>query len=277
MAITAKQVNELRQITGAGMMDCKQALVEADGNLEVAIDILRKKGQKIAAKRADRDAKEGNVYAYTGADGKFGIALALNCETEPVSNTAEFKELGQNILQVAIDNKPASIEALVALAFNGKSITEHMVDLTGKIGEKIEISQYALLNGESIVAYIHGRSIAVLVNLANTGGNIFEEVGKDVAMQIAAMRPVAVDDKSVDPAIVSREREIGVERARQEGKPEHLLEKIAEGYIKKFYQENTLLSQAYVKDNKLTVAQYLDSVKKGLTVTEFSRIAIGGR
>jgi elongation factor Ts len=275
MAITAKQVNDLRQITGAGMMDCKQALVEADGDIEKAIDILRKKGQKVAAKRADRDAKEGNVYVYTSEDGQIGIALALNCETEPVSNTVEFKELGQMILDAAVANQPADAETLVALTKDGKALSEYMVELSGKIGEKIEVSQYSLLKGEKIVSYLHGRTIAVLVNLANVGKVDVVEAGRSVAMQIAAMRPVAVDEHSVDPAVVAREKEVGVERARQEGKPENLLERIAEGYLKKFYQENTLLSQPFVKDNKVTVSQYLNSVEKGLTVKSFARIAIG--
>jgi elongation factor Ts len=277
MAITAKQVNELRQITGAGMMDCKTALTEADGDIEKAIDILRKKGQKVAAKRADREAAEGNVYVYTSADASWGIAFSLNCETEPVSNTKEFKDLGQSILDAAVAQQATDVTALLQTEVNGTALQEQIIGLSGKIGEKIEVSSYALLKGERIVSYLHGKSIAVLVNMSNVGGADVEEAGKDVAMQIAAMRPVAVDAAGVPADLVAREKEIGIERARQEGKPEHILDKIAEGFVKKFYQENTLLNQAFVKENKLTVQQFLDTVKKGLTVKEFARIAIGGR
>ncbi len=275
MAITAKEVNELRKRTGAGMMDCKKALQEADGDFDKAIDLLRQKGQKIAAKRADREASEGNVYAWTSENGSHGIALAFNCEPEPVSNTDEFKNLGSSILQAAIDNNAADIDTLVAIEVNGKAINEHMVELSGKIGEKIEISGYSNMTGEKIISYVHGRTIAVLVNLTNTGSADVDEPGKDVAMQIAAMNPVAVDEQGVDNAMVEREKKVGIEKAREEGKPEHILERIAEGFVKKFYQENTLLNQAFVKDNKQNVQQYLNSINKGLTVKEFVRIAIG--
>ncbi|MBX2843255.1 MAG: translation elongation factor Ts [Flammeovirgaceae bacterium] len=275
MAITAKQVNELRQATGAGMMDCKNALVEADGDLEKAIDFLRKKGQKVAAKRADKEASEGNAYTYISDDKSEGIAITLNCETEPVSNTDEFQALGKLIIDAAVANKPASKEDLLSIQVDGKAVSEYMVELSGKIGEKIEVSNYSYLKGEQVVAYLHGRSIAVLVNLASTGGEDFEGVGKDIAMQIAAMKPIAVDENGIDPAVVEREKQIGVEKAKEEGKPEHILERIAEGFVKKFYKENTLLSQEFVKDSKVNVKQYLDSVKKGLTVKEFVRVGIG--
>lgn len=275
MAITAKQVNELRKITGAGMMDCKKALVEADGDIEKAIDLLRKKGQKVAAKRADREASEGNTYSYINTEGTLGIAFALNCETEPVSKTDEFKNLGETILKVAIDNNLESREALVDAAFDGKKISEHMVELSGKIGEKIEISDYAYVKGETVVDYLHGSSIVVLVNLAGGTGEAVVEAGKNVAMQIAAMKPLAVDKDGIDPAVVEREKQIGVEKAREEGKPEHILDKIAQGYVQKFFKDNTLLSQQYVKEPKQSVTQYLDSIEKGLTVKSFSRIGIG--
>ncbi|MDW7693421.1 translation elongation factor Ts [Flammeovirgaceae bacterium SG7u.111] len=275
MAITAKQVNELRQITGAGMMDCKKALVEADGDLEAAIDILRKKGQKIAAKRADREATEGIALAYTSEDGSEGLAFALNCETEPVSNIDDFRNLGNSILELATTNKPADLQALLSLPLGGKTVNEVITDLTGKVGEKIEVSKYAYMKGERVVSYLHGKSIAVLVNLENTGGADVEEAGKDVAMQIAAMKPVAVDQSGVDTSLIEKEKEIGLDKARQEGKPEHILEKIAEGFVRKFLQENTLLSQAFVKDNKQSVKQYLNSVQSGMTVKEFARISTG--
>lgn len=270
-AITAKMVNDLRATTGAGMMDCKQALVEADGDFEKAIDILRKKGQKIAAKRADKDAKEGRAYAL--ASGKEGFALALNCETEPVSNTEEFVKLGQKILDAAAKGKPATKEDLLALVVEGKPLSEHIVELSGKIGEKIEVSNYAYLKGEQVVSYLHGTKIAVLVSLSMAGEELVE-AGRNVGMQIAAMNPVAVDESGVPSDMIEREKQIGIERARQEGKPEAMLEKIAEGFLKKFYKESTLLNQEYVKDSKQTVKQYLDSVKKGLSVVSFARIAV---
>ncbi|WP_020532870.1 translation elongation factor Ts [Flexithrix dorotheae] len=275
MAITAKQVNELRQATGAGMMDCKNALVEAGGDLEKAVDILRKKGQKVAAKRADKEASEGNAYTYVSDDKSEGIAVTLNCETEPVSNTDEFQSLGKLIIDAAVANKPASKEDLLNLQVEGKAVSEYMVELSGKIGEKIEVSNYAYIKGEQVVAYLHGRSIAVLVNLSNTEGEDFEAVGKDIAMQIAAMKPIAVNEDGIDPAVVEREKQVGIEKAKEEGKPEHILERIAEGFVKKFYKENTLLSQEFVKDSKVNVQQYLTSVKKGLTVKEFVRVGIG--
>ncbi|UZR95522.1 translation elongation factor Ts [Chondrinema litorale] len=275
MAITAKQVNELRQITGAGMMDCKNALVEAEGDIEKAIDLLRKKGQKVAAKRADREASEGNVYSYINEAGTVGIAFALNCETEPVSNTEEFKKLGETILKVAIDNAISSKEEVVEVEVDGKKIAEYMVELSGKIGEKIEISDYAYIEGEQVVDYLHGTSIVVLVNLAGGTGEEVIEAGKNVAMQIAAMKPLAVDKDGIDIEVVEREKQVGIEKAREEGKPEHILDKIAQGFVQKFFKENTLLSQQYVKEPKQSVTQYLDSVKKGLTVKSFSRIGIG--
>ncbi|GAB4329298.1 MAG: translation elongation factor Ts [Flammeovirgaceae bacterium] len=270
-AITAKMVNDLRAITGAGMMDCKNALVEADGDTEKAIDILRKKGQKIAAKRADKEAKEGRAYAF--ASGKEGVAFSFNCETEPVSNTEEFVKLGQKILDTAIKHKPATKEELVAIVVEGKPLSEQIIELSGRIGEKIEVSSYAFLKGEQVVSYLHGTKIAVLVSLSMADTEL-AEVGKNIGMQIAAMNPVAVDEKGVPAELVEREKQVGIEKARQEGKPEAMLEKIAEGFVKKFYKENTLLNQEYVKDAKLTIKQYLDNSKKGLTVSSFARISV---
>jgi elongation factor Ts len=275
MAITAKQVNELRQRTGAGMMDCKKALTEANGDMEQAIDLLRKKGQKIAAKRADRDATEGRVVAETLENGTEGIAFSLNCETEPVRNTQEFQDIVDNLKKAALENKPASAEDLGNINIGGKTVQEQITELSGRIGEKIEIGSYAHIKGEKVVSYTHGTSIAVLVALKNAGDADVVDAGKGIAMQIAAMNPVAVDQDGVDQSILERERQVGVERAREEGKPENILERISEGYVKKFLKENTLLSQQYVKDHNMTVAQHLDSVNKGLTVTEFKRVAIG--
>jgi len=275
MAITAAQVNELRQRTGAGMMDCKKALEEAQGDFEKAIDILRVKGQKIAAKRADKEAKEGQAYVYTNETATLGIGFTLNCETEPVSKTDEFLQLGKMLLEAAVANKPKTAEELVALSVGGVNLTERMTELSGKMGEKLEVSKYAIIEGEKIVTYLHGGKVAVLVNLSGANGADVTEAGKDVAMQIAAMNPVAVDESSVDMAVVEREKQVGIDRAREEGKPEAVLAKIAEGYVKKFLQENTLLSQPFVKDGKVTVKQYLESIQKGLTVKSFARLGIG--
>lgn len=275
MAISAKQVKELRELTGSGMMDCKKALAEAEGDMQKAIDILRKKGQKVSAKRADRDAAEGVVFVHTSDDASEGVAFALNCETDFVAKNDEFVGLGKSILDVAIASKPANVEALVELEVEGRKIGDLIMDFTGKIGEKIEVSSYVHVEGERIVSYKHGDKIGVLVNLANTNGADVEEAGKNVGMQIASMRPVAVDESGVDAELVEREKQIGLDKARQEGKPEHILDKIATGFVKKFYKENTLLNQEYVKDNKQTVKQYLNSVTNGLTVKDFSRLAIG--
>jgi len=276
MAITAQQVKELREITGSGMMDCKKALSEAGGDMEQAIDILRKKGQKISANRADREASEGAVFVHISDDGTEGIAFALNCETDFVGKNSDFQGLGNTILKAAVASKPASAEALASSDVDGRTVADHITDFMGKIGEKIEVTQYTYLKGEAVTAYIHGDgSIGVLVNMANVNGTDVTDAGRDVGMQIASMRPVAVDESDVDPAVVEREKQVGLEKAREEGKAENILEKIAEGFVKRFYKDNTLMSQSFVKDPKVTVKQYLDSVSKGLTVKEFSRVAIG--
>jgi len=243
--------------------------------MEEAIDILRKKGQKVSAKRADRDAAEGSVFVHISDDNKFGVGFALNCETDFVAKNDDFQALGNNILSAAVANKPATVEELHALEIDGRKISDLIIEMTGKIGEKIEISQYSIMEGEQVVAYLHGGSIGVLVNLANTDGNDVEEAGKNIGMQIASMNPIAVDESGIDADTVEREKQVGLEKAREEGKPDHILDKIAEGFVKKFYKDNTLLNQEYVKEGKTTVKQYLDSVNKGLTVKEFARLAIG--
>ena len=277
MAITAQQVKELREITGSGMMDCKKALSEAGGDMEQAIDILRKKGQKISAKRADREASEGTVFVYVSDDATEGIAFALNCETDFVGKNSDFQALGNTVLTVAKAQKPANTDALLALNVDGRTVADHITDFMGKIGEKIEVNQYTHLKGEAITAYVHGNgSIGVLVNLANTNGSTEAlEAGRDIGMQIASMNPVAVDEAGIDPELVEREKQVGIDKAREEGKPEAMLERIAEGFVKKFYKDNTLMSQAFVKDSKVSVKNYLNSVSKDLTVKEFSRVAIG--
>ena len=276
MAITAQDVNKLRQMTGAGMMDCKKALTEADGDFDKAVELLRKKGQKVSASRADRETSEGVVFAKTNEAGTEGALIAFTCETDFVAKNDEFIQLGNKIAEAAFAEKPANTEALNALSLGDLTVGEKIVELTGKIGEKLEVKAFEILTGEAVVPYIHmNGKLGVLVALENVNGSDVEEAGKDVAMQIAAMNPVAVDKDGVDPAIVEKEIEIGKDQARQEGKPENIIEKIAMGKLNKFYKENTLLSQAFVKDNKQSIAQYLDSVSKGLTVSEFKRVSIG--
>lgn len=276
MAITAQEVNKLRQMTGAGMMDCKKALTEANGDFDAAIDLLRKKGQKVSASRSDRETTEGAVFVNTNDSNTEGVLVALGCETDFVGKNEEFQNLGNAILKVAVEKKPASVDALKGEKIGDQTVEEKIIELVGKIGEKIEIVAYEVLTAEAVVTYIHaGSKLGVLVGLKGANGADVAAAGRDVAMQIAAMNPVGVDKDDVDPTIVAREIEIGREQARAEGKPEAMLDKIAEGKLNKFYKENTLLNQAFVKDNALTIAKYLDSVNKGLTVTAFKRIAIG--
>jgi len=276
MAITAQEVNKLRQMTGAGMMDCKKALTEAEGDFEKAIDILRKKGQKVSASRADRETKEGTIVTSVSSDGTTGTLLSLTCETDFVAKNEEFVSFANTLLDMATKNAATSIEQIHALPYENITVAEKIIEMTGKIGEKIEISHYEIVKGEAVVPYIHSNGkLGVLVSLVNVNGAAVEDAGKDVAMQIAAMNPVAVDKDGVDATTVQREIEVGKEQARQEGKPEEMLEKIAMGKLQKFYKENTLLSQAFVKDNSKSIAQYLDGISKGLTVSAFKRIYIG--
>jgi len=275
MEIKAQDVNKLRQLTGAGMMDCKKALTEAEGDFEKAIDILRKKGQKISAARADRNASEGAIFIKTNEAKTEGIIISLNCETDFVAKNEDFIALGNKILDKVFEDKPASIEEINGLVIEGKTVSEHLIEIVGRIGEKIEVGAYEQVSGEKVVSYLHGTRVGVLVALKNVNGADVEEAGKDVAMQIAAMKPVAVDKDDVDPTIIEREIEIGKEQARQEGKPEAMLEKIALGKLNKFYKDNTLLNQEFVKDNTKSIAQYLEGVQKGLTVSAFKRVAVG--
>ncbi|WP_162051676.1 translation elongation factor Ts [Pontibacter pamirensis] len=278
MAITAQDVNKLRQETGAGMMDCKKALTEANGDFEAAKDILRKQGQKIANKRADNATSEGMVLTQVSEDGTTGTVVAVACETEPVSKVEDFRKLAKQVLDVAVSTKAASKEELLAAPqADGRPLQDHITDLMGKIGEKIDVVSYETVSAEKVVSYDHSNGkLGVLVALTNTGGKEeVTEVGKDVAMQIAAMKPIAVDKDGVDAATVQREIEVGKEQARAEGKPEAMLEKIAQGKLNKFYKENTLLNQEFVKDSSLSIAQLLDKTNKGMTVTEFKRVAIG--
>lgn len=272
--ITAAEVNKLRKQTGAGMMDCKKALVEAEGDFDKAIEILRKKGQKVAEKRSDRDANEGVVISGT-KDNQFAAMIMLNCETDFVAKNEEFVGVAKQILEIALSERPASTEELKGLKYDDSmTISEKITEQVGKIGEKIDLTEYTTVNGEYSFAYNHpGNSTAAIVAL-NQSGDAVADAAKNVAMQIAAMNPVALDESSVSDEIKARELEIGREQALKEGKPEQIIDKIAEGKLQKYYKENTLLNQQYFVDNKMSVSEYLKSVSKDLTVTDFKRSSL---
>lgn len=276
MSISASEVNKLRQQTGAGLMDCKNALQETGGDFEAAIDFLRKKGAKIAAKRADREATEGAVIAITNDTNTTGVIIVLSAETDFVAKNEGFVTFAREIANLALANKPSDITALKALEMNGVSLEAKLLEEVAKIGEKIDVVKYELVEGANVVAYIHGANrMGVLVELSNAPSDSNIEAGKDVAMQIAAMNPVAVDKDQVDTSIVEREMQIGREQAIAEGKPEAIIDKIAEGKLQKFYKENTLLNQDFVKDSSKSVAKMLTDVESGLTVKQFKRIQLG--
>lgn len=271
--INAADVAKLRRVTLAGMMDCKKALEEADGNFDKAIEIIRKKGQAVANKRADREASEGVVLSKTTADGKLGAMIVLNSETDFVAKNADFIAFAYKVLDTALAKNPANLEALLALPMDGTKIGDRVIEYIGIIGEKLEISYYEKIEAAHVQAYIHpGNRLATLVGFTKAGADV--QVYKDVAMQIAAMNPVAVDKKDVSEKIIAQEIEIGKEQARRDGKPEDMLEKIAQGKLTKFFKESTLLNQDFVKDNKMTIRQYLESVSKDLTVTSFKRFTL---
>ncbi|HKJ43113.1 MAG TPA: translation elongation factor Ts [Sunxiuqinia sp.] len=273
MAITAADVMKLRKATGAGMMDCKKALAESDGDFDAAVQIIREKGKLVASKRSDREASEGVVLAGVSDDNKFGAIVVLNCETDFVAKNEDFIKTTQKFLDTAIANKPADLDALKALEVDGRTVEAHVTEQTGVIGEKIELSFYGKVDAESVIPYIHpGNKLATLVGFNKDG--VDTQVMKDVAMQVAAMNPVAVDKDNVPQEVVEKELEIAKEKFRQEGKPEAMLDKIAQGSLNKFFKENTLLNQAFVKDNKQTVKDYLKSTDGDLTVTEFIRFGL---
>jgi elongation factor Ts len=276
MAITASDVNKLRQQTGAGMMDCKNALVEADGDFEAAVDILRKKGQKIAAKRGDNDAKEGVIIAQSSADGKSGVILGLNCETDFVAKNDGYVAMVQSLVDIALEKLPTTVEELKALPFDARlSVEEKIIEQVGVVGEKLDLSVYSVINGNFVAAYNHpGNQLATLVGLSSSTAGDIAEAGRQVAMQVAAMNPIAIDKDGVDARTIEREIEVGKDLAIQEGKPADMAEKIALGRLNKFFQENTLLSQAFVRDKKMTVEQFLNSTEKDLTVTDFKRFSL---
>jgi len=276
MKITAQDVNKLRKMTGAGMMDCKKALVEAEGDFEKAIELLRKKGQKVSAARADRNTTEGVVFIKTNSDSTEGMIVGLGCETDFVAMNEEFQNLGKDIIDIASKEKPANLEELNKLKIGSLSVSEKIIELVGKIGEKLEITAFETLGGEKVVPYIHaGSKLGVLVALKGTNGTDVDQAGKDVAMQIAAMQPIAVSKEDIEQSVIDKEMEIGREQARQEGKPENILDRIAEGKVSKFLKENTLLNQAFVKDNKITVGAYLQGINDNLSVAAFKRVNIG--
>ncbi|MEP7269399.1 MAG: translation elongation factor Ts [Saprospiraceae bacterium] len=273
--ISAADVKKLREMTGAGMMDCKSALTEAEGNFEKAIEVLRKKGQKLSVKRADRDAKEGVVIASVSPDKTKGVVIRLSSETDFVSKNEDFINTAKQIAQIALDHFPEDLEALGNLPINGVAIKDKVTDMVAAIGEKIGLESYEKLEAPQIVSYIHmGNRAGVIVGL-NKADDAFTDAGKDVAMQIAAMKPIAVNADGVDKSVIEKEIEIGKEVARQEGKPEEMLEKIAMGKLNKFYKDNTLLLQEFVKDSKLNVDQYLKKFDKDLTVIAFKHVMNG--
>lgn len=272
VTITAADINKLRQTTGAGMLDCRKALTESNGDFEAAIDWLRKQGQKVAAKRSDREAKEGVVIAKTTADQKTGFIITISCETDFVSKNADFVAFAESIADAAVQNNVSSVEALNELTINGTKVAELINDKLAAIGEKIEISRFERVEAAYVASYIHGANrMGVLVGFNHEAG----DAGKDVAMQIAAMNPLAIDETSIDAATIAREKEIAIEQIKAEGKPAEMAEKIAVGKVNKFLKENTLLAQAFVKDNSKSVADYLKSVHADLKITEFKRVALG--
>jgi elongation factor Ts len=274
VTISAADVNKLRLQTGAGMMDCKKALMEANGDFEKAIDYLRKTGQKVAANRADREAKEGYIVASTNQDATKGYLIGLSCETDFVAKSNDFVKFANDLLDLAIKNNATDIQTLKALPMGDATVNDKLFDIIGKIGEKIDITAYEVIEAPQVVIYIHpGNKVVSMVGMSSASAPA--TAARDVAMQVAAMNPVAVDKKDVDAKTLEREIEIGKEQARAEGKPEEMLEKIAQGKLNKFYKENTLLNQQFIKDDKMDIRQYLEKTEKGLTVNIFRRIQIG--
>jgi len=274
--ITAQDINKLRQATGAGMMDCRKALTETGGDFEAAIDWLRKQGQKVAAKRSDREAKEGVVIAKTTPDNKTGFIVTISCETDFVSKNADFVAFAQSIADAAVSNNVKSAEELNNVSVKGSKVSDLINDKLASIGEKIGVARFERIEAPYVASYIHGANrMGVLVGFNKEAG----DAGKDIAMQIAAMNPVAVDANSVPADVVSREKDIVMEQMRQDpkmaGKPEEMMSKIAEGKLNAFFKESTLTAQAFVKDNSKSVGDYLKSISPDLKVTEFKRVALG--
>jgi len=273
MSFTTADVVKLRKLTGAGMMDCKGALKDAEGDFDRALEIIREKGKLIANKRADRDAAEGVVLAKVAKDNKFGAIVVLNCETDFVAKNDNFVAFTDNILNIALANKADNLESLKSLDFEGRTVETQVSEQTGVIGEKLELSYYKSFNAETTIGYIHpGNKLATLVGFNKA--NVETQVAKDVAMQVAAMAPVAITKDDISSEIVEKELEIAKEKYRQEGKPEAMLDKIAQGSLNKWYKEVTLLNQTYVKDGKITINDFLKQNDNELTVTAFDRYSL---
>jgi elongation factor Ts len=271
--VTASEVNKLRKTTGAGMMDCKKALVEANGDFDSAIEILRKKGQKVAAKRADRESSEGVAIAISNKENTTAVGIVLACETDFVGKNADFVGLAHKIAEIGLTCN--SKEDLLKASLGEMSVEEKLIEQTGVIGEKIQINDFARIDANYVGTYIHaGNKISSLVGFSEKADNI-DVAGKDVAMQIAAMNPIALDENSVDAMVIEKEIEIAKDQLRAEGKPEEMLDKIAQGKLKRFFKDNTLVHQAFIKDSKVSVSQYLSSYNNDLTITSFNRVSIG--
>jgi len=271
--INAADVAKLRRVTLAGMMDCKKALEESEGDFDKAIEIIRKKGQAVANKRADKEASEGVVLSKVSADGKAGAIIVLNSETDFVAKNADFMALANKILDIAVTKKPANLDELKSLPMDGGKVGEKVIEYVGIIGEKLDLSYFEKIEAAHVQAYIHpGNRLATLVGFTKSGIDV--QVYKDIAMQIAAMNPVAIDKDFVPESVIAQEIEIGKDQARRDGKPEEMLEKIAQGKLTKFFKESTLLNQDFVKDNKITIRKYLQSANKELAVTEFKRFTL---
>lgn len=271
--ISASDVAKLRKMTGAGMMDCKKALTDADGDFDKAVEFIRERGKAIANKRTDREAKEGAVLARISECGKFGGLIVLNCETDFVAKNDDFVAFASKILDLAIEKRPANLDELLALSMDDMTLADKVTQQSGVTGEKIELAHYEFIQAEQVMAYIHsGNRLATMAGFNQAGHD--EQIYKDVAMQIAAMDPVAIDKEDVAQEIRDEEFKIGREQARLEGKPEQILDKIAEGRLNKFYAEKTLLNQEFIKDNKMNVRQYLQAANKDLTVTAIARYTL---
>ncbi len=277
VTISAAEVNKLRQQTGAGMMDCRKALTESNGDFEAAIDYLRKKGQKVAANRSDRDAKEGVVVARASADNTYGIIVNLSSETDFVAKNEDFIAFTNKIADIALSSRVTTTEELKAQPMDNATVDEKLMEVVAKIGEKIDIIRFEQVSADAVVAYIHSNyRIGVLVGMNQPATEAIITAGKDVAMQIAAMNPLAVDSDSVSEEMIAREKAIAIDQIMAEGKTGEMAEKIAVGKLNKFFKDNTLLPQPFVKDNGKSVGEYLTSISKGLTVVSFKRIAVGG-
>jgi len=276
MNITAADVNKLRQMSGAGMMDCKKALQETEGDFDKAIDYLRKKGQKVAGKRADRDANQGFVIAKTSDDQTFGAVIMVNCETDFVGKTEEFIQFSKNLLDLGVANRFHSVAELMPMSIGSTTVVQKLDELLGKTGEKIQIAHFEVVEAPVVFAYNHfGNRLATIIGMSKKDAKNVAEIGHELAMQVAAMSPVAVDKENVTQEVIDREIEIGKDQARQEGKPEEMLEKIAQGKLGKFFKEMTLLNQDFIKDSKKTVRQYIADNDKDLAVTGFKRLQLG--